>query len=67
MSAMASLASPQKITFAEMRESGLRGLLVYCADYRCSHSVAFGGEAAASLSRGLFAGSVYEPHSRRLF
>jgi hypothetical protein len=21
----------------EMRESGVRGLLVYCADYRCSH------------------------------
>jgi hypothetical protein len=29
-----------KITFAEMRESGVRGLLVYCADYHCSHSVA---------------------------
>ena len=27
---------PQKITFAEMREMGLRGLLIYCADYRCS-------------------------------
>ena len=31
MSTMATLASPQKITFAEMRESGARGLLVYCA------------------------------------
>jgi hypothetical protein len=30
----------QKITFAEMRESGVRGLLVYCADYRCNHSIA---------------------------
>ena len=40
MSTMATLASPQKITFAEMRESGARGLLVYCADYRCSHSIA---------------------------
>jgi hypothetical protein len=37
---MATLASPQKIPFAEMRESGVRGLLVYCADYRCSHSIA---------------------------
>jgi hypothetical protein len=27
-------------TFAEMRESGVRALLVYCADYRCSHSIA---------------------------
>jgi hypothetical protein len=31
---------PQKITFAEMREMGLRGVLIYCADYRCSHSIA---------------------------
>jgi len=31
---------PQKITFAEMREQGVRGILVYCADYRCSHSIA---------------------------
>jgi hypothetical protein len=34
MSTVATLASPQKITFAEMRESGARGLLVYCGDYR---------------------------------
>jgi len=25
---------PQKITFGEMREMGVRGVLVYCADYR---------------------------------
>ena len=31
---------PQKITFAEMRDMGVRGLLIYCADYRCSHSIA---------------------------
>jgi hypothetical protein len=35
---------PQKITFAEMRESGVRGLLVYCSDYRCSHSIAISGD-----------------------
>jgi hypothetical protein len=29
----------QKITLGEMRESGPRRLLVYCADYRCAHSV----------------------------
>ena len=40
MSTMATVASPKKITFAEMRESGVRGLLVYCADYRGSHSIA---------------------------
>ena len=35
---------PQKITFAEMREMGIRGLLVHCADYRCSHSIAMSGD-----------------------
>jgi hypothetical protein len=30
---------PQKITFGEMRESGVREVLVYCRDHRCSHSV----------------------------
>ena len=34
----------QKITFAEMRESGIRGLLVCCADYRCNHSIAISGD-----------------------
>jgi hypothetical protein len=29
----------QKITFAEMRAIGVRGVLVYCSDYRCSHSI----------------------------
>ena len=28
---------PQKITLAEMRAAGVRGLLIYCSDYRCSH------------------------------
>ena len=35
---------PPKITFAEMHESGVRGLLVCCADYRCSHSIAINGD-----------------------
>ncbi len=30
----------QKITLAEMRSAGVRGLLIYCADFKCSHSVA---------------------------
>src|SRR5215831_15356715 len=29
----------QKITFAEMRAAGVRGVLIYCSDYRCSHSI----------------------------
>jgi hypothetical protein len=34
----------QKITFAEMREQGVRGVLIYCLDYRCSHSTAISGD-----------------------
>jgi hypothetical protein len=34
----------QKITFAEMRATGVRGLLIDCSDYRCSHSVAISGD-----------------------
>ena len=30
---------PTKITFGEMRDMGVRGILVYCADYYCSHSM----------------------------
>jgi hypothetical protein len=26
------------MTLGEMRGSGVRGLLVYCSDFRCSHS-----------------------------
>ncbi|TPQ38873.1 hypothetical protein C2U70_08240 [Bradyrhizobium guangdongense] len=35
---------PQKITFGDMREAGIRGVLVWCADYRCSHSVALSAD-----------------------
>jgi len=31
------LTRSQKITLGEMRSSGVRGLLIYCADYECSH------------------------------
>jgi hypothetical protein len=34
------LPRPEKITFAEMRASGVHGLLIFCADFRCSHSIA---------------------------
>jgi hypothetical protein len=29
---------PVKITFGEMRASGVRDVLVYCRYHRCSHS-----------------------------
>jgi hypothetical protein len=35
---------PTKISFGEMRDSSVRGLLIYCADYRCSHSIAISGD-----------------------
>jgi hypothetical protein len=41
---------PQKITFGEMRDMGVRGLLVYCADYRCGHSIATSGDASPMMS-----------------
>jgi hypothetical protein len=28
-----------KITFGELRASGVTGVLVYCADFKCSHMV----------------------------
>jgi hypothetical protein len=28
---------PPEITLAEMRAAGVRGLLIYCSDYICSH------------------------------
>jgi hypothetical protein len=28
-----------------MRDMGVRGILVYCADYHCSHSTAISGDA----------------------
>jgi hypothetical protein len=34
----------QKITLGEMRDMGVRGVLAYCADYRCSHSVALNAD-----------------------
>jgi hypothetical protein len=38
---------PQKITFGEMRdEMGVHGVLVYCADHHCSHSVALNADCS---------------------
>jgi hypothetical protein len=34
----------QKITSAEMRAAGVRGLLIYCSDYRCSHHTTISGD-----------------------
>ena len=31
------MTRPTKITFGEMRASGVRDVLIYCADYECSN------------------------------
>ena len=33
-----------RLPATEMRDMGVRGLLVYCADYRCSHSIAISAD-----------------------
>ena len=35
---------PTKITFGDMRMMGVRGVLIYCSDYRCSHSIALSAD-----------------------
>ena len=35
---------PRKITFGEVRESGVRGVLIYCSDYKCSHHIAISAD-----------------------
>lgn len=34
----------QKITFGEMRASGVREALIYCRDHRCSHQIAMSAD-----------------------
>lgn len=36
---MAALIRQKKMTFGEMREAGADRVLIYCADYKCSHSL----------------------------
>jgi hypothetical protein len=60
---MSALTHPTKITFAELREQGVRGVLIYCADYHCSHSVAISGDQWPDELRL----SEIEAHGGRLF
>jgi hypothetical protein len=34
----------QKITLAEMRSAGVRGILICCSDYKCSRSIAISAD-----------------------
>jgi hypothetical protein len=42
--AMSAPTRPTKITFAEMCAAGVRGVLIYCSDYKCSHSMAISAD-----------------------
>ena len=70
---MPTLTRPKKITFGEVRVSGVRDLLVYCADYRCSHSTTVGGDRwpddadrRLSLALGLYPAGLRNVRSQRL-
>src|ERR1035438_8776257 len=39
-----STLTRQKITFAEMPAAGVRGLLIYCSDYKCSQWTKVSGD-----------------------
>jgi hypothetical protein len=41
---MPVLTRQKKITLGEMRSAGVRGLLIYCSDYKCSHSTTISGD-----------------------
>lgn len=38
------ISREQKMTLGAMRASGVRGLLIYCSDYKCSHRTRLGAE-----------------------
>jgi hypothetical protein len=44
MTTVAAMDRPTKISFGDMRDMGVRGILVYCADYHCSHSTAINAD-----------------------
>jgi hypothetical protein len=70
----APVSRPQKVTLAEMRSAGVRGLLIYCSDYHRSHWTAINGDhwpddiRLLILSRGLIAELVEagEPRCGRI-
>jgi hypothetical protein len=40
----AMVTRDQKIILGEMRQMGVRGLLVFCSDYRCAHLAKISGD-----------------------
>jgi hypothetical protein len=40
---------PTKITFGDLRDQGVHGVLIYCADFRCSRSIAMSADQPDDL------------------
>jgi hypothetical protein len=57
------ITRPEKITIAEMGTSGVRGLLIYCSDYHCSHWTAISGDRWPDDMR-LSGAAIYLPGLR---
>jgi hypothetical protein len=45
------MTRPQKITLGEMRASGVRGVLICCADFKCSHWIAVSADQWSGETR----------------
>jgi hypothetical protein len=60
------MTHPPKITFAEMRNSGVRGLLVYCSDYKCSRLMSGDRWSDAGSKPKSFDEGVYLGRARKL-
>ena len=41
----------QKMTFGEMRETGVRHVLIYCRDHKCSHHIEVSADRWPDLTR----------------
>ena len=53
MAAMPEPPRQQKITFAEMRAAGVRGLLIYCSHRNCRAIVPWLGQPELAMKAGL--------------
>jgi len=66
---LAGMKRPRKITLGTMRASGTRNVIVFCADYRCSHSTQISADRwpddAAVRSRAAVPVSGVRPARRR--
>jgi hypothetical protein len=55
---MPAPSRPQKITFGEMCDTGVRGVLVHCSDFHCGHSIAVSADKESASRRTCSANSA---------